>query len=241
MMISLVELLKVLNLFIIQGLELYCIEKCNEMFYRSLTEARNDSYDEYVLATPVVEVEVEEKEVLTSTYTSSKIEGTGAEKLLESLKVELDEVDDNEAILLDEAEAFDYSLIEPPVNFHEEDCLTVNDLYEVGEVEIDEQYTELANAKIQDELRGKQQWTVNVIGLEKNYIHVSDGIRIWLDIGNYASKVSIGDVLSVEVDRQIDRVEVLDISVLHQVSEDYMIIDEMDEFLFSARKPEVAC
>lgn len=239
MMISLVELLKVLNVLIIQGLELYCIEKCNEIFYRNLTEARNDSYAEYVLATPVENVK--EKDVPSSSYTSSIIEGTGAEKLLESLKVELDEVENSKGNLAAEAEAFDYSQIEPPVNLHEEDCLTVNDLCEVRDVVIDEQYTELANAKIQDELRGRQQWTVNVIGVEKSYIHVSDGRRIWLDIGNYASKVSIGDVLSVEVDRLIERVEVLNISVLHQVSEDYMIIDEMDEFLFSARKPEVAC
>jgi hypothetical protein len=238
MMISLVELLKVLNLFIIQGLELYCIEKCNEVFYRILTEVREDSYNEYVLAAPIVEAE---ENKLTPNYTSSNIEGTGVEKLLKNLQVELDEVEGKEAILADETEAFDYSLVEPPVNFHEEDCLSVNDLCEVSEVEIDEQYTELANAKIHDELHGKQQWTVNVIGVEKNYIHASDGGRIWLDFGNYASKVSIGDVLSVEVNRQINRVDVLDISLLHQVSEDYMIIDEMDEFIFSSSKPELAC
>jgi hypothetical protein len=49
-------------------------------------------------------------------------------------------------------------------------------------------FESFASAKIMDCLEGAQQWVVSVVGIEENYIHISDGKRLWVNVGEKAKK-----------------------------------------------------
>ncbi|QHA38698.1 hypothetical protein D5E69_22960 (plasmid) [Rossellomorea marisflavi] len=218
--IDLIELFKVIGLFIIQGLDSYCRERYDQFFYQRLFAKNQEEFYE-LLIEPVPEQSnvFSIEEVAEVNYTKSDIEGTPVEDLFNNLQVEL----------AGESKRINYD--DRPSYPDEEDCLTLNDLNNEWHVTIDDEYVSSANAKIKDELIGIQKWTVNVIGEEKQYIHVSDGDRIWLDVGNYASKITVGDIISVELDRQLEKIEIREVSILHHFSEDYMIYDETDAYM----------
>ena len=83
---------------------------------------------------------------------------------------------------------------------------------------------------IADYIVGVQLWTVEVIGYEQDYLHVSDGSsRTWLHLSNH--NVGIGDILSIEVDRKTHEVvEVLSVELLQSTSIDYLTVEQLEHF-----------
>lgn len=69
-------------------------------------------------------------------------------------------------------------------------------------------YEAYASAKIADELNGPQQWVVAVVGMEDQYIHVSDGKRLWVNVGEKAAKLNKGDVLILNIIRNGKEIQV---------------------------------
>lgn len=88
-------------------------------------------------------------------------------------------------------------------------------------------FEKFASAKIIEEKEGPQQWVVTVVGIEDTYIHISDGKRIWVNIGERANKIKNNDVLILDVIRNGKEITVNNILQLDTVvSPDYMIPDE---------------
>lgn len=117
----------------------------------------------------------------------------------------------------------------------DEDYLYISDANHVEYIEMDASYTGFATAKINDNLFGQQQWTVQVIGSEMGYIHVSDGSgRIWLEIGvEKAGKIRNGNILVIDVNREDDKVHVERILRIEDNSiEDYAIPDEDSSYIY---------
>jgi len=118
------------------------------------------------------------------------------------------------------------------INIEDEDCLSMNDLTSSALDELEEvnsTYVQYATAKIKDEVEGHQEWTVKVIGMEGPYIHISDGQRIWVNVGEAkASRIHVGDVLNLDVERHgkkditVNRITKLETLI----SDEYMIPDE---------------
>lgn len=106
------------------------------------------------------------------------------------------------------------------------------DYLHISDIEIPEQnyqtgFEEFASANIGDGLVGKQQWVVRVIGIEETFIHVSDGKRIWLNVGERVNKISIGDTLIVSVDRSTEGISVENIFLVDsKPTTEYAIPDE---------------
>lgn len=108
----------------------------------------------------------------------------------------------------------------------EEDYIQMADLDEMEE-NSPTGYEQFASAKIADCINGPQQWVVTIVGMEESYIHVSDGKRIWINVGEKATKLKKGDVLILDVIRNGKNVTVDNIFRLEMdVSEDYVIPDE---------------
>lgn len=137
----------------------------------------------------------------------------------------MSEIGEDEFAFLEEVQAFIGAEVE------EEDLLTVEDLDdELSPMPV----PEVATVKIADERLGLQQWTVVVVGKEQNYVHVYDGTRVWVDMGEDATKVEIGDILELEVLRSQNCITVERYHYLgnqYRISEDYMIPDETPELL----------
>lgn len=114
----------------------------------------------------------------------------------------------------------------------DEDCLSINDLNSSALDELEEvnsTFVQYATSRIKDEVEGRQEWTVKVIGMEGPYIHITDGQRIWVNVGEAkASRIHIGDVLNLDVERHGKK----DITVNRMtkletlISDEYMIPDE---------------
>lgn len=265
-MISIVELLTYFQFFLIIVLEQYCIEKSIQIKAASYRLSMESMYipDVYsVEASPVVSIQQ-----VTPIVEVSDIAGTEAEDLLSALQQELggleteeqapikhdnvyeiepavaiyqDEDTFDERVLINELNVLDQKVEEESM-VNEEDCLSLDDLMDFEEPEISVDYRQFATSKIADNLIGTQQWTVTVIGMEGPYVHVSDGRRVWLDLGEKAKLINPNDILSVEVDRKEDgKLEVLRTIKLEEasyVSEDYLIPDE--EY-FMNREKRVVC
>lgn len=117
----------------------------------------------------------------------------------------------------------------------DEDYLYISDADHVDYIEMDESYTGFATAKINDNLVGQQQWTVQVIGIEMGYIHVSDGSgRLWLEIGEKkALRIQNGNILVLDIIREEDKVHVDRIFLLDDYTiADYAIPDEDSSFIY---------
>ncbi|MGE6755970.1 hypothetical protein ACQKFO_21450 [Rossellomorea sp. NPDC071047] len=239
MLISLIELLTIFQLCGMLILEMYCIEKSYETFYRDQFElycsisAMENEQEVNLIEFPSKDFAPKELEDNHSEVQVSDIKGTGVEVLFESLQAEMadepafysEKFNVTEEIDFDaELNAMDQLHMEED----QDDCLSMRDLNTEYSLQIDEQYSQTATAKIKDEILGVQQWTVSVIGLEQKFIHVSDGDRTWLDVGENVRHIQNGDVLSIEVNRSRDKIEVIKIETLHQVSKDYMIPDETE-------------
>lgn len=113
--------------------------------------------------------------------------------------------------------------------FAEEDLLSIDDIHEEPVASIPETYPTIATAKISDDLDGEQQWVVNVVGIEGNFIHVTDGSRMWLNVGERnASRINKGNVLAIDINKVGKKVDVKHIMSLETgISEEYSIPDEM--------------
>ncbi|MEI2358392.1 hypothetical protein [Mesobacillus zeae] len=108
-----------------------------------------------------------------------------------------------------------------------EDCIQINDFEEEEKSFSPTGYENFASAKIVDCLQGAQKWVVSIIGQEDSYIHVSDGKRIWLNVGDKAAKMKIGDVLELDVIRNGKEITVNRVSILEtDATEEYSIPDE---------------
>ncbi len=63
--------------------------------------------------------------------------------------------------------------------------------------------------------------------MEESYIHISDGKRIWVNVGEDIHKLHIGDVLEMDVNRSGKDIEVVNINILETgPSHEYAIPDE---------------
>lgn len=116
-----------------------------------------------------------------------------------------------------------------PQMIEEEEYLDFNNFttdYPVSE-ELTNQ-TVLSIEKIDDYVMGMQQWTVEVVGQEQDFIHVSDGSsRTWLQVIN--QDVVNGDILELLVDRKShDSVELISMDLLQRRSLDYQMADKFD-------------
>ncbi|MCM3443959.1 MULTISPECIES: hypothetical protein [Metabacillus] len=251
-MISIIELLTYCQFFILVVLEQYCIEKSQQfkvtqyqatMEYMYFPEAYQEDCmvlpNEYVK--PVVEV--------------SDIRGSKAEDLFSALQqelgsnenIELDAESNEDSLILyedhmnrvnEDNTQDDFLLINelnildqsdlPPLQ--QEDCLSLDDLIDSNEPMISSDYQAFATAKIADNIIGNQQWTVSVIGMEGSHIHVSDGRRVWVDLGEKARSINPKDILSIEVNKKEDgKIEVIRTIKLEEgtfVSDEYVIPDE---------------
>jgi hypothetical protein len=120
----------------------------------------------------------------------------------------------------------DYFIAMEQLEDAEDDSIHMNDLVEQP-VKVSTGYEEFASTKISDCLDGAQQWVVQVVGVEEDYIHVTDGKRIWLNIGERVNKIRNNDVLILDVIRSGKNVSVENLIRLEtNVTEDYVIPDE---------------
>lgn len=109
----------------------------------------------------------------------------------------------------------------------DEDCIHMNDLMIEQTTPSQNGFESFASAKIMDCLEGAQQWVVSVVGIEENYIHISDGKRLWVNVGEKAKKIGNGDILILDVVRAGKEISVQNlVRVEASVSEEYMIPDE---------------
>ncbi|KZE67951.1 hypothetical protein AWM68_17415 [Fictibacillus phosphorivorans] len=132
----------------------------------------------------------------------------------------------------DSASEFTYEMVSLAEHEEEEDCIQLADLDEMEE-ESQTGYEEFASAKIGDCINGPQKWVVSIVGMEENYIHVSDGKRLWINVEEKASKLRNGDVLMLDVIRSGKEVTVDNLILLEtNASADYVIPDESDYFYY---------
>lgn len=194
--------------------------------------------------------EVKDKKVLIKKAVQPNL-GKEPSNLLVELTNELNEVDDiivNETELYTETQDFylvneeeEQFIIESQmeVNFesnqlesnedclHEEDCILIEDYTKHQNTEISTGYENFASAKIMDCIDGPQQWVVKVLGMEEHYIHVSDGKRVWINVGERVHKLKNGDSLILDVIRQEKNIKVQNIiRVDGLVTDEYAIPDE---------------
>lgn len=108
-----------------------------------------------------------------------------------------------------------------------EDCINMDDLIESDCPAAPVGYSTFASARIADCIDGAQSWVVSVIGKEDSYIHVSDGKRIWVNMGDFASKLKNRDVVSIDVIRNGKEITVENVFLLEtDASTEYSIPDE---------------
>lgn len=147
--------------------------------------------------------------------------------LWDELQSEL-EIDEDSASFVFEN---DFISLEGDVENDSDDCIYLQDIEEETVV-APTGYESFASAKINDNLDGPQQWVVYVIGMEDQYIHVTDGKRIWVNIGNQVSKIRNNDVLALDVIRNGKNIDVTRIFRLEVGTEvDYMIPDESYHYI----------
>lgn len=116
-----------------------------------------------------------------------------------------------------------------------DDCIQISDLNEEDTLE-PTGFEAFASAKIADDIAGPQQWVVSIVGIEESYIHISDGKRLWVNVGmERASKLTNKDVLILDVIREGNEVLVENlIRVDTQPSQEYAIPDE-EHYHFNER------
>lgn len=186
--------------------EFYCTETEEVSMDTDSTNSVNNSIKEEPLATS--------NAIIQSELNSD------AESLLKELHLELSSF---ETLQVEENnDQLDY--------FVEQDCISLSD-YDIDCSNSNEvtsvDYEKLATAKIGDCLEGEQQWVVSIIGTEEEYLHISDGHRTWINVGQDALRLKRGDLLALDVIRNGKRLEVLNITILEStITEDYLIPDE---------------
>lgn len=157
-----------------------------------------------------------------------------AEELLAELQNEIEEVEVTESTFMDDSELyiepdfdFEFELDSDPDCSDEEDCILLTDLEEEEQPTSPIGYEQYASAKIADNFDGPQQWVVSIVGIEEDYIHVSDGKRLWINIGQRATKINRGDVLILDVIRNGKEITVEKLfRIESNTTDDYCIPDE---------------
>jgi len=125
----------------------------------------------------------------------------------------------------DEEQDFYYAEFEDEAQ--EDDCISLDDLMNEEVTVSPTGYEQYASAKIADNLDGPQEWVVTIVGMEESYIHISDGKRIWVNVGEDAASLRKNDVLKLEVVRNGKEVRVENLFLLEKdASSDYLIPDE---------------
>ena len=149
-----------------------------------------------------------------------------AEVLLEELHLELTSFEPLQVEAEEESDQLDYIVDQDCISLsdYDIDCSNTNEVTSVD-------FEKLATAKIGDCLEGEQQWVVSIIGTEEEYLHISDGHRTWINVGQDALRLKRGDLLALDVVRNGKRLEVLNITILEStITEDYLIPDEEIEY-----------
>lgn len=162
------------------------------------------------------------------------------EKIEESVQVftETNENEDDYYVAFvmeddDEEEQDFYVLDEQSEVAQEEDCIQLADLLTPEQSVSPTSFDQFASAKIADGLEGTQQWVATIVGMEETYIHISDGKRIWVNAGELAASLNIGDVLSLDVVRNGKEVKVESLFLLETgTSAEYLIPDEQHSFQY---------
>jgi hypothetical protein len=114
------------------------------------------------------------------------------------------------------------------------DCIQISDIEE-EEAIVPTGFESFASAKISDCVEGPQQWVVSIVGREESYIHISDGKRLWVNVGEKASKLRNGNILILDVIRNGIDITVENLFRLEtNLSEEYAIPDE-EQYLFDER------
>lgn len=113
------------------------------------------------------------------------------------------------------------------LEYENEDCINIEDLIECDCPVEPTPCSTFASAKIADCIEGAQSWVVTIIGMEDTYLHVSDGKRIWVNLGNNANKLKKGDVVALDVIRKGKEISVENVSLLEtDATAEYTIPDE---------------
>ncbi|AQQ55377.1 hypothetical protein [Planococcus lenghuensis] len=106
-------------------------------------------------------------------------------------------------------------------------------------VAIRPQLTAKSTHSIRSNHIGEQEWVVEIIGHEQEYIHVSDGdSRTWLNVAN--DSLGKGDILSVLVHRAMTgKIEVKKADILQKKSLDFALeLENEEEFYNLSRNVE---
>ncbi|QCJ45407.1 hypothetical protein FAY30_25995 (plasmid) [Bacillus sp. S3] len=113
------------------------------------------------------------------------------------------------------------------VESENEDCINIDDLNASDCPAGPTCYYTFASARIADCIDGAQSWVVTVIGMEDSYIHVSDGKRIWVNLGDNVNRIKNGDVVTLDVIRNGKEITVENVFLLEtDATADYTIPDE---------------
>ncbi|RHW36078.1 hypothetical protein D1B31_18545 [Neobacillus notoginsengisoli] len=207
-------------------------------YYERIAALNKDCTKSVVVPLPVKQ-QVDTPLQVTLTELDSKAEELVSELQLELRNTENQLVDDEVVYVMEnyEPELEDeiiYSHIEDELSFNEapeemeiEDCIDINDFNDEDCPSAPVGYTTFASAKIADYTDGAQSWVVTVIGMEDSYIHVSDGKRAWVNLGEDANKLNNGDVVALNVIRNGKEITVENVFLLEtDATSEYIIPDE---------------
>nr|WP_275009443.1 hypothetical protein [Niallia taxi] len=169
---------------------------------------------------------IKEEAIVTPNGIAQSELNSEAEALLEELHLELTSFEPLQVKAEEESDQLDYIVDQDCISLsdYDIDCSNTNEVTSVD-------FEKLATAKIGDCLEGEQQWVVSIIGTEEEYLHISDGHRTWINVGQDALRLKRGDLLALDVVRNGKRLEVLNITILEStITEDYLIPDEENEY-----------
>jgi hypothetical protein len=167
-------------------------------------------------------ISIKEEPIITTDMIVQSDLNSEAEALLEELQLELTSFEPVQLASEEVSNELDFTINQDCISLsdYDIDCSNSNELTTFD-------FEKLATAKISDSLEGEQQWVVSIIGTEEEYLHISDGHRTWINVGQDALRLKRGDLLAVDVVRKDKRVEVLNITILESaITEDYLIPDE---------------
>lgn len=76
---------------------------------------------------------------------------------------------------------------------------------------IDQEHTPSTMA---NNIDGMQNWIVIVVGKEGPFIHVSDGKKRWIHMGDFAEEIHINDKLMLTVEEEAEKIKVIDHTII---------------------------
>lgn len=169
-------------------------------------KVEEETVTNYVNVPQTVAAKVEEVEISTDSEILDHISQLQSE--FGAIEVEAYEVHDVESNV-SEKKASEQLEIKVKNDFF----VTNDDYLDISELDLPI-YQEEPLPMISTEIEGPQQWFVTVLGKEDTFLHVSDGMKKWVDAGEKAKDISINDELMLNVEVIKDRIEVLDIVII---------------------------